>query len=406
MNRNGGSFTLINETVSLCPVCLARVPAQIVDIDSEIYMHKICPEHGEYQTVIWRDSKENYLRWLDYGSSHQQEICSAAIMTTNRCNLNCPVCFTRTPEEPLYEPDLESIRKMFKFYLNSFGEPYPVELCGGEPTVRDDLPDVISLGRDMGFDYIQLNTNGLRIARDRHYLEKLKRAGLTTVYLSFDGITEEPYDYSSGAGLFQIKLQAIKNCREAGLAVVLVPCIIPDINDHQLGGIIQLAKELMPTVKGVHFQPISYFGNYPVQPLNKDRITIPEILRSLEKQTHGEIQMDSFLPAGCEHPQCSFSGFFLLNKAGKLQALTKFQKREYKEDAAAKIRLFTKNNWRYSERMTLTIGGMAFQDVWNIDLERLKRCIIHIIGQDHKFVPLCAKYLTGIDGERFNPGIS
>ncbi len=436
MNKQRDRAVLIKETVSLCPRCLKQIPARIEEVNSEIYMNKRCPEHGEFQTVIWRDNKENYLQWLEYGGGesflsseiqsdsgsgcphdcglcedHRQEICSAAIMVTNRCNLNCPVCFTRSPEEHYYEPDLNSIRSMYEFYLNSCGEPYPVELCGGEPTVRDDLPQIIALGKQLGFDYIQLNTNGIRIAQDQEYLHKLKNAGLTTVYLGLDGISEEPYKYSSGyylaKSILSYKLQAIKNCAEAGLAVILVPCVIPGVNDSQLGEIIRLAKKWMPAVKGVHFQPISYFGNYPVEPQNKDRITIPEVLRAIEEQTGGEVKRDHFLPTGCEHPQCSFNGFFMMAKNGKLQALTKYQKREKREsEPAKKTRRFTKTQWIYNERMSLTIGGMAFQDAWNVDLERLKRCIIHIICSNQKFVPLCAKYLTGENGKKIYPGIS
>lgn len=438
MGKQGAVIVPLHETVSLCPYCLRRIPARIEEINGEIYMRKKCPEHGAFQVIIWRDNKENYRQWLEYGggdaftrscsgpaldsasgcphdcgpcAGHCREICSAAIMVTNRCNLDCPLCFTRPPGDPPHEPDLNSIKSMYAFYLHSCGEPYPVELCGGEPTVRDDLPEIIALGREMGFDYIQLNTNGIRIARDFYYLQRLKECGLTTVYLGLDGVTEEPYLFSSGRyqgqSLLQLKLQALAHCAEAKLAVILVPCVAPGVNDGQLGAIINLAREWMPAVKGVHFQPISYFGRYPVQPQDQDRITIPELLRAIEEQTGGEIRRDSFLPGGCEHPLCSFHGFFMPGQNGKLQPLTRYRKRESDvPDAAAKTRRFTKTYWRYSEVKSLTIGGMAFQDVWNIDLERLKRCIIRIICADQKIVPLCAKYLTGTGGVKIHPGIA
>jgi uncharacterized radical SAM superfamily Fe-S cluster-containing enzyme len=49
---------------------------------------------------------------------------------------------------------------------------------------------------------------------------------------------------------------------------------------------------------------------------------------------------------------------------------------------------------------TLCISGMAFQDVWNIDLERLQRCCVHVVTPDTDIVPFCAYYLTGADGQR------
>ena len=54
---------------------------------------------------------------------------------------------------------------------------------------------------------------------------------------------------------------------------------------------------------------------------------------------------------------------------------------------------------------TLTIGGMAFQDAWNIDLLRVKRCSIQIIQKDGRLIPLCSKYLSSVRGEKLFPGI-
>jgi hypothetical protein len=47
---------------------------------------------------------------------------------------------------------------------------------------------------------------------------------------------------------------------------------------------------------------------------------------------------------------------------------------------------------------TLSISGMAFQDVWNIDLERLKDCCIHVAAPDGRLVPFCAYNLTSVQG--------
>ena len=54
----------------------------------------------------------------------------------------------------------------------------------------------------------------------------------------------------------------------------------------------------------------------------------------------------------------------------------------------------------------LTIGGMAFQDAWNIDILRIMSCSVQIIGWDNKMIPLCSKYLTSCSGEKIHPGIS
>jgi uncharacterized radical SAM superfamily Fe-S cluster-containing enzyme len=414
---------LIYRTKSVCPSCLKVIDAWIVEIGQEIYMEKSCTEHGAYRELIWQDSRENYLKWLNYGGltdfkvetdhcphtcglcqNHRQAVCSAALMVTNRCNANCPVCFTADSQNGLYEPPLNELVDLLTYYRSAAGEGCPLEFCGGEPTVRDDLPDLAEAARNMGFDYIQLNTNGIRLAADLQYTLKLKEKGITTIYLGFDGTSSGPYVYKYGRDILADKLKAIANCSQAGLAVVLTPCIIPGVNDHEIGKIIRLAKEWLPTVRGVFFQPISYFGNYPAN--QRPRITIPAIIREIERQSGGEIPSGSFLPAACEHPQCSFNGFFLLDAAGKLSAVTRFQQRVMAGNAADRVRRMLKRNWTAGAQKQLTIGGMAFQDAWNLDLERLRRCTICIIGKDKKLIPLCAKYLTNENGKKLYDGIS
>lgn len=427
---------VIGETVSLCPVCLKRIPASIIENSGSVYMEKTCFEHGRSMTLLWRDDAESYLNWIAFGdpdlascrssarqwdgdkgcpfdcglcSEHLRDTCSAAIMTTSKCDLSCSFCFTSSQEPHL--PSLGEIRAMYEFYrqaADGSNGKYPVELCGGEPTTRDDLPEIVAIGRDMGFDYIQVNTNGVRIGRDEEYLFRLKEAGLTTVYLSFDGVSDGPYERIAGRRLFDIKVQALANCERARIAVVLVPLVVPGVNDDQLGAIVQFAKERVPTVKGVFFQPVSYFGKCPVacQPVDNDRITIPDVLSGLEAQTHGEVRKMDFVPPRCEHPLCSFHGFFFVGRDGSLKATTKFQPRNTVSEPESWVRRFTKRFWTYNQDMYLTVGGMAFQDAWNVDLHRLKRCTIHIVLRERKLVPLCAKYLTSASGARLYPGIA
>ena len=49
---------------------------------------------------------------------------------------------------------------------------------------------------------------------------------------------------------------------------------------------------------------------------------------------------------------------------------------------------------------TLCISGMAFQDAWNIDLERLQRCCVHVATAQGKLIPFCSYYLTDSSGRR------
>jgi hypothetical protein len=329
--------------------------------------------------------------------------------------------------------------------LLAAGGPYNIQLSGGEPTLRDDLPEIIALGRSLGFGYFQLNTNGLRLARDSGYARSLKAAGLGCVFLQFDGTNDTIYRTIRGAALLEAKTQAISNCAAARLGVVLVPTLVPGVNTADIGGILDYALARMPAVRGVHFQPISYFGRYPKAPGDRDRITIPEVMNQIEQQTGGRIRAAEFRPPAAENAHCSFHGNFVVASDGTLkpaanvnesgccgsagqEARTFVQlggKAETPSAASTKAQQYVALRWtlpgggteskpaecaesmriesldaflEQSRKQSFCISGMAFQDAWNIDLERLRDCFIHVVGEAEGIVPFCAYNLTGALG--------
>ena len=83
------------KTKSVCPVCLKEIYADIIERKDGIYMDKYCPEHGLSSTLIWADSAENYLKWLEYGGldvaalpQNEMEVDKA----TGSKSFSCPAC--------------------------------------------------------------------------------------------------------------------------------------------------------------------------------------------------------------------------------------------------------------------------------------------------------------------------
>ena len=436
------------ETESICPECLKRIPAQQVRQGMDIYLQKSCPEHGEFVTVIWR-GEPDFESWVrpkmasyparpftpildgcpyDCGlcSEHRQHTCSVLLEVTQRCDLHCPVCFADSGGGIESDWTLAEIEAWYKRLLQS-GGPFNIQLSGGEPCKRDDLPEIIRLGRSLGFEFFQLNTNGLRLARDPGYLAELKEAGLSTIFLQFDGTEDAVYKKLRGRPLLAQKLEAIWHCKELGIGVVLVPTLVPGVNINHIGDILYMALAHMPVVRGVHFQPISYFGRYPEAPADSARITIPEVIHQIEFQTEGLIRMESFCPPGCENARCSFHANFVLMPDGDLKAITRHSQKScckpsLAAEGAARAREFVSKNWTsqpqisetaqqygpslggwevFLERKrthTFCVSGMAFQDAWNLDLERLRDCCIHVASPDGRLVPFCAYNLTDRQG--------
>lgn len=164
--------------------------------------------------------------------------------------------------------------------------------------MRNDLPQIIALARQLGFNHIQVNTNGIRLAQDYDFTKALKESGLTDFFLQFDGLADNVYWQLRGASLLSTKLKAVEVCAEMKIALILVPTVVKGVNDNQIGNIIQFAKKWMPAVKGVHFQPMTYLGRHPDSPRNEKRVLIPDILSAIEEQTAREFTVENFIPPG------------------------------------------------------------------------------------------------------------
>jgi uncharacterized radical SAM superfamily Fe-S cluster-containing enzyme len=120
--------------------------------------------------------------------------------------------------------------------------------------LRDDLPQIVGLARKMGLNHVQVNTNGIRLAGDADFASALRDAGVSVIFLQFDGLTDTVYRRIRGAPLLDLKLKAIERCAALKLGVILVPTLVRNVNEDQIGAILQFAKKWIPIVKGVHFQ--------------------------------------------------------------------------------------------------------------------------------------------------------
>lgn len=434
---------IITKTRSLCPICLRDIPAWYERRGQEIFFNKTCPDHGRFETLFWRDAAM-FHTWLEQAvhalannelpagkkgcpfdcglcADHEGKSCTAVLEITYRCNLRCAVCFADA-EKASFDPSLERIEAMYRT-ARKYGGVCSIQLSGGEPTLRKDLPEVIRLGKQMGFPHIQVNTNGLRLAEDPEYAAVLAEAGADLVYLQFDGVSDAIYQKIRGRSLLAEKCAAIEHCGRVNLGVLLVPTVVPGLNLDSLGDIIRFAKERMPVVKGVHFQPVSYFGRFPGNiPRDEERCSLCDVIHGLEAQTNGEIRAAHLVPRKRYSPHCSFSGLYYLPPDGPLQSITRAERNALLSettDFPQKANAFTNNYWRmrapqedaggqglmreFRARLathTLTVSGMDFQDVWNIDTARLRGCCVSVISADCKAIPLCAFHLTGISGER------
>ncbi|MEI3232291.1 MAG: radical SAM protein [Gordonibacter pamelaeae] len=276
--------TPLHKTTALCPDCLQELPADVyADAEGVVWMERTCPDHGSLATRMWPDAEHyQWLRSLAFPktapqgtipaskpcpfgcgtcSRHQRRGTLLEIEVTRNCNLHCPVCFM-SAETGEGDPTLDEISDMYDVIANAVGTDGAVQITGGEPTCRKDLPEIIRMGREKGFWGIEVNTNGLVIAARDGYLEELVWAGLTGVYLSFDGLTGEVYEGTCGRDILDVKMRVIERCREVGIQVVLSVAVVAGLNDGQLGDLLRFCLDNADVVAGlgpaagVHVRPL------------------------------------------------------------------------------------------------------------------------------------------------------
>jgi uncharacterized radical SAM superfamily Fe-S cluster-containing enzyme len=471
----------MRSTKSLCPECLDVIEASIVEENGKMILEKTCAKHGYFKDIYWSDPvqfKRFEKYWHDGNgvlnpsgsdgncphscgicTSHKTSTILANIDVTNRCNQSCPVCFANASASGyLYEPSITQIREMMQMLRNEKPVPCPaVQFSGGEPTMRDDIVEIVKMAHEFNFTQIQMATNGIKLSRSLELCQQLNAAGLHTVYLQFDGVTEEPYIKNRGFNALPTKLKAIENCRNGGLtSVSLVPTLAKGVNDMQVGDIIRFAVKNMDTVKGINFQPISFAGRINKEERMEKRITISDLFKLIDEQTDGAITASDFYPVPfvvpvshfvaaeegvpniefTVHPHCG-TGTYIYIENGKMIPITRFIDVEgllehvdelalngdkwigkslgkikrigslisalpkYIDTSKAPKSIDVKKLFidvlkegtgeatKEFHRHTLFIGSMHFMDLYNMDLERIKRCGVHYATPDGRIIPFC-----------------
>jgi 7,8-dihydro-6-hydroxymethylpterin dimethyltransferase len=431
-------------TNSVCSKCLAKVEAKIVFQDEAVYLHKHCTIHGR-EDVLIADDIEYYklcqefikpggmpLKFntpIDRGCpydcglcpDHEQHSCLTLIEITDRCNLACPICYADSgPSPKLKHRSLEVIERMLDQVVANEGEPDVVQISGGEPTIHPEFFEILKLAKSKPIKHLMVNSNGVRIARDRAFVEELARhkTGLE-IYLQFDSFEAEALKELRGEDLREVRQQAIDHLNEFNISTTLVATVKKGLNDHEIGKIIDYGLQ-QRCVRGVTFQPIQAAGRLQDFDPKRDRYTLTEVRRSILTQTH-HFKPEDILPVPC-HPDCLAMGYALKinDQVIPLTGLvdpTSFLNAVpnsilYEQNADLKQKLFQLLSTGHSPESSATtlkqllcclpmvavpdglsyenvfrVIVMQFLDPYNFDVRSVKRSCIHIAHPDGRIIP-------------------
>jgi 7,8-dihydro-6-hydroxymethylpterin dimethyltransferase len=437
-------YLFYDVALSICSTCYRKVEGKIVFEDERVYLLKRCPRHGAERVLLaddvdyYRRCREVFVkpaemparfntpvRWgcpYDCGlcMDHEQHSCLTLVELNDHCNLRCPICYAASgPHRPAFK-SLATVERMLDAVVRNEGEPDVVQLSGGEPTLHPDFFAILDLCKARPIKHLMVNTNGIRIATDAAFVERLAayRAGFE-VYLQFDSFEREALLALRGADLRAVRERALARLNELQVSTTLVVTLKKGLNDGEIGRIVEYALQ-QPCVRGVTLQPIQAAGRLEAYDPATDRLTLTEVRRRLLEQTT-VFRPEDVIPVPC-HPDSLAMGY-ALKLDGQVVPLTGLIDPKIlidgarntilvEQDAAlrgALFRLFATNHSPESHTASLRdllcclpqvavpeglsyenvfrVLIMQFIDAYSFDVRSVKKTCIHIVHPDGRLIP-------------------
>jgi len=439
-------YLFYDTATSVCSSCLRRSDGKIIIREGSVFMDKLCYSCGKREEVLLADDADYYRRarevyvkpsempekWntpLKYGCpydcglcpSHEQHSCLTLIEITDHCNLRCPVCYASSgPERHEDYRSFDHVVRMLDAVVENEGEPDVVQISGGEPTLHPDFFRILDAAKDRPIRHIMINTNGIRIANEPDFTERLAQymPGFE-VYLQFDSLQREPLMRLRGADLREVKKKALENLNAHGISTTLVSTISRGLNDGEMGDLVEFALS-QPCVRGITFQPIQDAGRSEDYDPAKERLTLTEVRRRIGEQSSTFI-VDDMLPVPC-HPD-SLSMAYALKAGDSAVPLTRyiddetllagprstiqFEKDPAMREAVLNLlstahspktashslaellcclpELLVPSEFSYENVFRIII--MDFIDAHSFDLRSVKKTCVHIVSPDLRLIP-------------------
>ncbi|MCC6233521.1 MAG: radical SAM protein [Verrucomicrobiales bacterium] len=448
-------------TTSRCPTCLRACPAEVVRIGSDpgrVVLRRTCPDHGLAVATLATDAR---FYWLSKGDPANASCgcdggacrasddapsgtlgrnaagrgqapfeslatCLALIEVVDSCNLACPTCYANSPVGTgarLQAPPLAELQARITGILERKGGIEILQLSGGEPTLHPQFFELLdwTLAHPK-IDHVLLNTNGVLLARDDAFLERLRtslRPGRLQLYLQFDGPQAAAQIDLRGTDLRELRLRTLERTAAIGLPVTLAMTVthanLPHVWETIAFGL------RWPHVRGVTFQPEFRSGrsprpaplsaitpSTPPTPATSDRLNSADILLAAVEQSDGQLSTADFTPLPCGDPNCAIIGY-LLKLEGQIRPVSEFvdfahiqgflrDRLQFRPEDLSRCGCESEPLGQLLHRFELDASHTfrmvikPFMDAWTWDQDRIDRCCTHVIRPDGKLDSFCRYY--------------
>ena len=276
---------VLRETRGTCPVCIEMVPAKVVEDGGRVFIEKLCPEHGSNRALIaidpayYEELVNYYFSVLPDGHRQRDYI----LRLTGRCNMNCPICLASANE---YEEQDLPMADILSFMDG--GKRMKIDLMGAEPTLRDDLEEIMREARKRGH-ISALHSNGIKLG-DEDYTRRLVEAGLDEVHLQFDGFSDEHDLEIRGQKMNENKARTLAALEKYNVATDLVVTVAQGSNEDEMMKVLDYAGE-HHFVKEVFFLGCRRLGRATED--FADQCLVPdEVLEILVEKSKGKVLRD------------------------------------------------------------------------------------------------------------------
>ncbi len=440
--KQDADYVFYELTRSICPECRRVIDASILLRDNKVYMRKRCPEHGQFEALIYGDAQAytqsarfnkpgtiplKFSTQVEHGCphdcglcpDHQQHVCLGIIEVNSACDMDCPLCFADAGAG--FNLTLDEVEFILDHLMETEGHAEVVQFSGGEPSIHPEIIPMLRAAKERPIRHVMLNTNGKRIARDDDFVAGLSEIR-PAIYLQFDGFEPETYRVLRGEpDILPEKLRALDRLAEAGCTVILVPAIERGVNEYEIGRIVRFGLD-HPAVRGINFQPAFHAGRYGRHnPL--ERMTNPDIIRLIEEQTAGQFKVGDFVPVPCCFPTCNSVTYAYVEDDTVLPLPRILDVEDYLDyvanrvvpDLGAEIKLALEGLWSSSavpgsdkaaREFALTCAACGLPD--NLDLDGIADRMFMIMLQDfldpctfnQKNLMKCCKEILLPDGKQ------
>lgn len=162
------------------------------------------------------------------------------LMLNYNCNARCSFCSQGDFDRSLNAPFEDVARNIYGAYRSGYRR---LGLTGGEPLLRPDILRVIALARSAGFDFIRVQTNGIKLAAPA-FCRALVDAGLTYCKVTLASDLARDHDRLLGVpGAFEKTLRGLKTMRELKVRLS-VNILVNRLNYRRLPGMVSRLLKL------------------------------------------------------------------------------------------------------------------------------------------------------------------